>query len=330
MLRPDLWRAKLVRDATIPDAIRGTLWLMLSGSASRLAETPELYTRLAAATAADESLPALPRGFAVVAETADDAAVAVRLRRILAAFAECSPTVTLCPGAVWICHAIVARVPSDENAFCMFLNLVETRGLTRLGEGEELLTTLVGVLELLLRGTEPELAAHFDAHGFAVGDFAPAFFRGLHRQQLPQSTLMRVWDLLIAEDSRVFFTATLALLARVKESLLACDSAEALRGCLLGDGLSALAVSAPDGGGESGMVDAFLALHQSEAVGVEAVAAAEGTFERVRRRTAKAKAEAAASGRPKAEVKWTGDERAGGDPSPAATSENSNDRCTIC
>jgi hypothetical protein len=171
----------------------------------------------------------------------------------------------------------------------MFLHLVETRGLMQLESASGVLASLNGVLERLVRDLQPELAAHFDLLSVSVNDFAPDFFRELFRKQLAAPVRLRVWDLLIAEDSRVFFTAALSILSARKAELMACSDAAAIHLCLAGEGEGEGRVTAA----------AFIALHQGQEAGVEAVATAEQTYERVKARAAKAAL------LPKAEVAWT-------------------------
>ncbi|XP_051120023.1 uncharacterized protein LOC127243855 [Andrographis paniculata] len=134
------------------------------------------------------------------------------LRRILTAYARHNPSVGYCQAMNFFAGLLLLLMP-EENAFWTLVGILDDYF-----DGyytEEMIESQVDqlVLEELVRERFPKLVNHLDYLGVQVAWVTGPWFLSIYMNMLPWESVLRVWDVLLFEGSRVMlFRAALALL----------------------------------------------------------------------------------------------------------------------
>lgn len=211
----------------VPMALRGELWQAFVGVRARRVEN--YYDSLLGSDAKvernqgikiesigvpekwkiqiEKDLPRTFPGHPALDEDGRDA-----LRRILTAYARHNPSVGYCQ-AMNFFAGLLLLLMSEENAFWTLVGILDDYF-----DGyysEEMIESQVDqlVLEELVRERFPKLVNHLDYLGVQVAWVTGPWFLTIYTNMLPWESVLRVWDVLLYEGTRVMlFRAALALL----------------------------------------------------------------------------------------------------------------------
>lgn len=157
-----------------------------------------------------------------------------RLGNVLAVFSFKNPAIGYCQSMNMLAAAFLLFYP-EEEAFWMLDYLLD-----RITPSEYYSPNMVGVhadirvLSHLVSKRMPELHKHFQLFGVDFSQMCYSWFLCLFVEVLPLESAMRVWDLVMAEQSvAVIFRVSLAILHIKQSSLLQLDNTSDLLSSLM-------------------------------------------------------------------------------------------------
>ncbi|KAE9589300.1 putative Rab-GTPase-TBC domain-containing protein [Lupinus albus] len=129
------------------------------------------------------------------------------LRRLLTAYARHNPSVGYCQAMNFFAGLLLLLMP-EENAFWTLMGIIDDYF-----DGyysEEMLESQVDqlVFEELMRERFPKLANHLDYLGVQVAWVTGPWFLSIFVNMLPWESVLRVWDVLLFEGTRVMLFRT--------------------------------------------------------------------------------------------------------------------------
>ncbi|CAL0320675.1 unnamed protein product [Lupinus luteus] len=129
------------------------------------------------------------------------------LRRLLTAYARHNPSVGYCQAMNFFAGLLLLLMP-EENAFWTMMGIIDDYF-----DGyysEEMLESQVDqlVFEELVRERFPKLANHLDYLGVQVAWVTGPWFLSIFVNMLPWESVLRVWDVLLFEGTRVMLFRT--------------------------------------------------------------------------------------------------------------------------
>ncbi|OIW06847.1 hypothetical protein TanjilG_18229 [Lupinus angustifolius] len=129
------------------------------------------------------------------------------LRRLLTAYARHNPSVGYCQAMNFFAGLLLLLMP-EENAFWTLMGIIDDYF-----DGyysEEMLESQVDqlVFEELVRERFPKLANHLDYLGVQVAWVTGPWFLSIFVNMLPWESVLRVWDVLLFEGTRVMLFRT--------------------------------------------------------------------------------------------------------------------------
>nr|CAD7409610.1 unnamed protein product [Timema cristinae] len=204
----------------IPGEHRGLVWLTVSGAERLKEETgPDSYLRLLRGPLDQEIIDTvrtdLPRTFPdnIFFNAADHQ---LQLYNVLVAYAHDNKEVGYCQGLNYIAGLLLLVTKDEDTSFWLLKVLVERilpQYYTR---------TMDGV---------PEVHRHVTAIGLPWAVITTKWFICLFAEVLPIETVLRIWDCLFYEGSKIIFRVCVTLIKRNKDALLQCDDFSSLAEC---------------------------------------------------------------------------------------------------
>ncbi|XVF55393.1 hypothetical protein PTKIN_Ptkin06aG0033000 [Pterospermum kingtungense] len=134
------------------------------------------------------------------------------LRRLLLAYARHNPSVGYCQAMNFFAGLLLLLMP-EENAFWTLVGIIDDyfAGCYT----EEMIESQVDqlVFEELMRERFPKLVNHLDYLGVQVAWISASWFLSIFVNMLPWESVLRIWDVILFEGSRVMlFRTALALM----------------------------------------------------------------------------------------------------------------------
>ncbi|GLG92867.1 Uncharacterized protein GBIM_00418 [Gryllus bimaculatus] len=155
----------------------------------------------------------------------------IRLCNILVAYAHDNKEVGYCQGLNYIAGLLLLVTKDDETTFWLLKVLVERvlpKYYTRTMDG---VITDIAVLEELVRAKVPDVYRHVRNVGLPWAVITTKWFICLFAEVLPIETVLRVWDCLFYEGSKIIFRVCITLIKRNREQLLQCSDFSSLAEC---------------------------------------------------------------------------------------------------
>ena len=144
------------------------------------------------------------------------------LNNVLLAFSNSNQTIGYCQGLNYIAGLLLLVTKEEDTTFWLLKTLLEQKLPDYYTASMPGLLTDLKVLEELAATELPVLANHIKQLGVPWPLFASKWFICLYCEVLPTETVLRVWDAVFYEGSKVLFRVALGLLKMHQESLLAC------------------------------------------------------------------------------------------------------------
>jgi len=212
----------------IPGSHRKGVWLQMSGSQRMRAEEPDIYPAMLALetvnrTVLDQIVSDMPRTFPnnTNFDSTNPASMQAPLLRVLRALANANPKLGYCQGLNYVAGLLLLATREEEATFWLMRALTERILPEYYSPGMPGLLVDMRALAVLARQEVPRLAAHIDRLGIPWALIASKWFICLCSDVLPVETVLRVWDCLFAEGSKVLFRVALSLLKMNEPRLLA-------------------------------------------------------------------------------------------------------------
>ncbi|CAG0892888.1 unnamed protein product [Darwinula stevensoni] len=210
----------------IPQVYRRLVWMDVSG-AQRLKESHRgRYKALLASSLSKEVVHAikvdLSRTFThnVYFGSSPDG-LRLPLFNVLGAFASAHPDVGYCQGLNYVAGLLLLVTRCEEDTFWLLEALRENILPSRY-YAADLFGVLVDmeVLGYLIGNKVPRVHAHFKKQGIAWNLLVTRWHVCLYADVLPVETVLRIWDCLFYEGSKVLFRVGIALVKLGEEKIL--------------------------------------------------------------------------------------------------------------
>ncbi|PNF31918.1 Growth hormone-regulated TBC protein 1-A [Cryptotermes secundus] len=154
-----------------------------------------------------------------------------QLYNILVAYAHDNHEVGYCQGLNYIAGLLLLVTKSEDTTFWLLKVLVERifpNYYTRTMDG---VITDIDVLDELIRLKIPEVHRHVASVGLPWAVITTKWFICLFAEVLPIETVLRIWDCLFYEGSKIIFRVCLTLVKRNQGSILQCKDFSSLAEC---------------------------------------------------------------------------------------------------
>ncbi len=194
----------------IPGAHRKGVWLQVSGALRLRAEEPDLYPAMLALetqnkAVLDQIVADMPRTFPdnTHFDSTNPASMQTPLLRVLRALANANPKVGYCQGLNYVGGLLLLATRDEEATFWLLKALTERILPEYYAPAMPGLLVDMRVLAVMVRQEAPRVAAHIDRLGLPWALIASKWFICLYADVLPVETVLRIWDCLFAEGSKV-------------------------------------------------------------------------------------------------------------------------------
>uniref|UniRef100_A0A673TWE0 Growth hormone regulated TBC protein 1 n=1 Tax=Suricata suricatta TaxID=37032 RepID=A0A673TWE0_SURSU len=215
----------------VPLEHRARVWMGVSGAQARMDQNPGYYHRLLQAErdgGLEEAVRTdMNRTFPdnVKFRKSADPCLQKTLYNVLVAYGRHNQAVGYCQGMNFIAGYLVLITKSEEESFWLLDALVgrilpDYYGPAMLG-----LKTDQEVLGELVRTKLPAVAALMDGHGVLWTLLVSRWFICLFVDVLPVETVLRIWDCLFNEGSKILFRVALTLMKQHQAFILEASSA---------------------------------------------------------------------------------------------------------
>ncbi|XP_068687226.1 growth hormone-regulated TBC protein 1-A-like [Montipora capricornis] len=237
-------RAKRFVRKGIPSELRAQVWVDISGARKKMKLNPGVYQQLTANQQLDEQTMhsigtdidrTFPDNIYFNHKQHD---LRPALFNVLVAYATHNPRIGYCQGLNYIAGLMLLIVRKEEVAFWL-LEVIVGKLLPDYYAKDMLgLKAEQETLREVVRVKIPDLFDHIEKIGVSYTIFSTKWFICLYIDVLPVETVLRIWDCLFYEGSKVILRVALTLMNLQKEKLMACQDfvqlCEAMKGITKG------------------------------------------------------------------------------------------------
>lgn len=218
-------KAKVLIRQGIPEFLRGSVWQKLALSRELLQKySPDVYEVMRKqkdAPCESDIIRDINRTFPKHVLYRDRQGLGqMQLLNVLRAYSVFNPEVGYCQGMGFICGLLLMYMREDD-AFLMLISLLENYRMAGLFMPNlPLLNKYFFQLQRLLEIHMPLLHSHLSAQGVEPTMYASQWFMTVCVLNFPFATVVRVWDIFLAEGVKIIFRIALALLKLNQECIL--------------------------------------------------------------------------------------------------------------
>uniref|UniRef100_A0A8C8ZUU9 Growth hormone-regulated TBC protein 1 n=1 Tax=Prolemur simus TaxID=1328070 RepID=A0A8C8ZUU9_PROSS len=214
----------------VPLEHRAHVWMALSGAQARMDRNPGYYQRLLQGEGEpglrDAISTDLNRTFPdnVRFQKAAEPCLQQALYNVLVAYGRHNRAVGYCQGMNFIAGYLILITGDEEESFWLLDALVGRILPDYYGPGMLGLRTDQEVLGELVRTKLPAVGALLDRHGVPWALLVSRWFVCLFVDVLPVETVLRIWDCLFNEGSKIIFRVALTLIKQHQALILEASS----------------------------------------------------------------------------------------------------------
>jgi len=212
----------------IPSSHRKGVWMEVSGAAKLRKVDPDLYTKMLnmdmkSREMEDQIKTDIPRTFPnnINFDKTSSTNYQTQLYNILKAFANNNPSISYCQGMNYIAGLLYLVTKDEDSSFWLLKVLCENILPDYYTVSMPGLLTDIKVLSELAKQEVPAVASHVDSLQMPWMLICSKWFICIYCEVLPVETVLRIWDTVFFEGSKILFRVAIGLLKLNKERLLA-------------------------------------------------------------------------------------------------------------
>uniref|UniRef100_T2MBZ9 Growth hormone-regulated TBC protein 1 n=1 Tax=Hydra vulgaris TaxID=6087 RepID=T2MBZ9_HYDVU len=142
------------------------------------------------------------------------------LSNVLTAYASYNRNVGYCQGLNYIAGMLLLVTKDESNTFWLLVQLLDKFVPDFYTSRMLGLRVECQVLDLLIKSSHPDLHEHFKIHNITIELFVSKWFICLFVDVLPVETVLRLWDCLFYEGSKILLRAAFTLIIINKKNFL--------------------------------------------------------------------------------------------------------------
>lgn len=208
----------------IPSSEREAVWMAISGAQTLKRESSHPYSVLKKninnPTIIEIIEIDVPRTFPDNVFFTQEDVLPRQLFNILATFAHHNKEVGYCQGLNYIAGLLLLATKNEESAYWLLRVLVENILPQYYVKNMSGLLIDLEVLDDLVLKNEPQVYRHLKHIGMPWAVASTKWFICLYAEVLPTETVLRIWDCIFYEGSKIIFRVGLALIRLHKQQLL--------------------------------------------------------------------------------------------------------------
>ncbi|KAK5646956.1 hypothetical protein RI129_005420 [Pyrocoelia pectoralis] len=208
----------------IPSSEREAVWMAISGAETMQRRSNLQYNSLKKymenKTITEMIKIDIPRTFPENIYFTNDNILPQQLFNILATFAHHNNEVGYCQGLNYIAGLLLLVTKSEESSFWLLKALIEEilpKYYIRSMSG---LLIDLEVLDEFVKKNEPAIHRHIKGVGMPWAVASTKWFICLYAEVLPTETVLRIWDCIFYEGSKVIFRVALTLIKIHRQQIL--------------------------------------------------------------------------------------------------------------
>ncbi|XP_022919084.1 growth hormone-regulated TBC protein 1-A-like [Onthophagus taurus] len=208
----------------IPMSERPMIWMFTSGGQALKDKSKLTYEEMKSLIN-DENLISMikldvPRTFPENIFFTKDGVLPKKLFNVCATFAHQNAEVTYCQGLNYIAGLLLLATKDEEVTFWLLKALVDNILPKYYIKTMSGLLTDLAVLDELVKLKEPLVHNHLVRMGVEFGVSSTKWFICLYSEVLPTETVLRIWDSLFCEGSKILFRVALTLIKIHRDDIL--------------------------------------------------------------------------------------------------------------
>ncbi|XP_044267353.1 growth hormone-regulated TBC protein 1-A [Tribolium madens] len=219
----------------IPSDRRVAVWMSTSGASKLRDESPYTYQELKRKInnrGLIETIQIdLPRTFPDNIYFTNHEHLPQQLFNVLATFAHQNSEVGYCQGLNYIAGLLLLATKSEEASFWLLKTLVEKILPKYYIPSMAGLLTDLDVLNVLIQKSEPTIHQHIQNIGMPWALGTTKWFICLYSEVLPTETVLRIWDCLFYEGSKILLRVAITLIKIHKPLILQTSELSELIAC---------------------------------------------------------------------------------------------------
>lgn len=208
----------------IPMNLRKKCWMFFSGAVNYQQENTFKYSTLKErpenSTIIETIKIDLPRTFPDNIYFTTEDALQQQLYNVLVAFAMQNSEVGYCQGLNYIAGLLLLATKEEDASFWLLKMLVEQILPQYYIKSMSGLITDMAVLDELVARMDPDIHRHIYSIGMPWAVATTKWFICLYAEVLPTETVLRIWDCLFYEGSKILFRVALTLIKMHKNQIL--------------------------------------------------------------------------------------------------------------
>ncbi|BES95240.1 Tbc protein [Nesidiocoris tenuis] len=155
-----------------------------------------------------------------------------QLFRVLVAYGHHNQNVGYCQGMNYIAGLLLLVTKNEESTFWLLKMLVENILPDYYSTTMDGLLTDIDVISELVKLRYPDVSAHMANLGLPWPVITTKWFICLFCEVLPTETVLRIWDCLFNEGSKILFRVALTIISLHRAEIMACEQFPELSDCL--------------------------------------------------------------------------------------------------
>ncbi|KAL0849916.1 hypothetical protein ABMA28_011845 [Loxostege sticticalis] len=219
----------------IPSEHRPSVWMAISQAEKMREQHPDLYQKILDGPFEKELVDLvktdLPRTFPDNIFFTKEANHQTHLFNVLIAYAHNNRVVGYCQGLNYIAGLLLLSTKSEEISFWLLKVLVEKILPDYYTKTMDGLIVDIEVLSELVKSKVPDVHQHVINLGLPWAVITTKWFVCLFAEVLPIETVLRIWDCLFYEGSKILFRVCITLIKANRAEIMSCNDFTSLAEC---------------------------------------------------------------------------------------------------